>query len=83
VTGQAVPVTQGGQESGRGRPAGSEIGRAAAKIAAVPSTGPVADAVIEVLAAGCAAAAFVVVAYLPDGSELRAAVTRARRAALR
>lgn len=58
-------------------------GAAAALIAAVPSTGPVADALIAVLAAGCAAAAFAVVAYLPDGSELRAAVTRARRTALR
>jgi putative peptidoglycan lipid II flippase len=58
-------------------------GTAAALIAAVPSAGPVADALITVLGAGCAAAAFAVVAYLPDGSELRAAVTRARRTALR
>jgi putative peptidoglycan lipid II flippase len=58
-------------------------GTAIALIAAVPSAGPVADALIAVLAAGCATAAFVAVAYLPDGSELRAAVTRARRTALR
>lgn len=55
-------------------------GAAAALIAALPTAGPVADALIAVLAAGCAAAVYSVVAYLPDGSELRAAVTRARRA---
>ena len=54
-------------------------GAAAALIATVPWTGPITDLLIAVLAAGCAAAAFAVVAYLPDGSELRAAVTRARR----
>jgi putative peptidoglycan lipid II flippase len=54
-------------------------GAAAALIAALPAAGPVADVLIAVLAAGCAAAAYAVVAYLPDGSELRAAVARARR----
>ena len=35
MTGQAVPVTQDGQDSGRDRLAGSGIGRAAAMIAAL------------------------------------------------
>lgn len=76
--------------AGTGRVAGSGLaaavaggaaggGAAAALMAALPSAGPVADAVIAVLAAGCAVAAFGLVAYLPDGSELRAAVTRMRR----
>jgi putative peptidoglycan lipid II flippase len=76
--------------AGAGRVAGSGLaaavaggaaggGAAAALMAALPSAGPVADAVIAVLAAGCAVAAFGLVAYLPDGSELRAAVTRMRR----
>jgi putative peptidoglycan lipid II flippase len=54
-------------------------GAAAALIAALPAAGPVADALIALLAASCAVAAFGLVAYLPDGSELRAAVTRMRR----
>jgi len=54
-------------------------GAAAALMAALPTAGPVADVLIAVLAACCAVAAFGVVAYLPDGSELRAAVTRMRR----
>jgi len=54
-------------------------GAAAALMAALPTAGPVADVLIAVLAASCAVAAFGVVAYLPDGSELRAAVTRMRR----
>jgi hypothetical protein len=54
-------------------------GAAIALLAALPAAGPVADALIALLAAGCAVAAFGVVAYLPDGSELRAAVTRMRR----
>ncbi len=58
-------------------------GAGAALIAVVPSAGPVADALIAVLAVGCAAVTFTVVAYLPEGSELRAVVARARRAALR
>jgi putative peptidoglycan lipid II flippase len=58
-------------------------GAAAALTAALPSAGPVADALIAVLAASCAVAAFGLVAYLPDGSELRAAVTRVRRTVLR
>jgi len=75
---------------GAGRVAGSGLaaaiaggaaggGAAVALMAALPSAGPVADALIALLAAGCALAAFGVVAYLPDGSELRAAVTRMRR----
>jgi putative peptidoglycan lipid II flippase len=61
--------------------AGSAAGGGAgvALMAALPSAGPVADALIALLAAGCAVAAFGLVAYLPDGSELRAAVTRMRR----
>jgi putative peptidoglycan lipid II flippase len=61
--------------------AGSAVGggAAVALMAALPSAGPVADALIALLAAGCAVAAFGLVAYLPDGSELRAAVTRMRR----
>ena len=58
-------------------------GAAVALAAALPSAGPVADALIALLAAGCAAVAFALVAYLPDGSELRAAVSRARRTAPR
>jgi putative peptidoglycan lipid II flippase len=54
-------------------------GTAVAVMVAVPSPGPVVDVLIAVLAAGCAAAAFGLVAYLPDGSELRAAVSRVRR----
>jgi putative peptidoglycan lipid II flippase len=54
-------------------------GAAVALVAALPTAGPVADALIAVLAAGCAVAAFGLIAYLPDGSELRAAVTRMRR----
>jgi putative peptidoglycan lipid II flippase len=54
-------------------------GAAVALMAALPSAEPVADALIALLAAGCAVAAFGLVAYLPDGSELRAAVTRMRR----
>jgi putative peptidoglycan lipid II flippase len=54
-------------------------GVAVALMAALPTAGPVADALIALLAAGCAAAVFGVVAYLPDGSELRAAAARIRR----
>jgi putative peptidoglycan lipid II flippase len=54
-------------------------GVAAGLLAALPTGGPVADALIALLAAACAAAAFGVVAYLPGGSELRAAVARMRR----
>ena len=76
--------------AGAGRVAGSGLaaavagsaaggGAAVALISALPAAGPVADALIALLAAGCALAAFGLVAYLPDGSELRAAVTRMRR----
>jgi putative peptidoglycan lipid II flippase len=58
-------------------------GAGAALIAALPSAGPVTDALIAVLAVSCAAVAFAVVAYLPADSELRAEVLRARRAAVR
>lgn len=54
-------------------------GAAVALMAALPAAGPVADGLIALLAAACAVAAFGLVAYLPDGSELRAAVTRVRR----
>jgi putative peptidoglycan lipid II flippase len=59
------------------------VGAGAALMAAVPSAGPVTDALIAVLAVGCAAVAFGAVAYLPADSELRALVKRARRTALR
>ncbi|HEY7325107.1 MAG TPA: lipid II flippase MurJ [Streptosporangiaceae bacterium] len=76
--------------AGAGRVAGSGLaaavaggaaggGAAVALMAALPTAGPVADALIALLATGCAVAAFGLVAYLPDGSELRAAVTRMRR----
>ncbi len=76
--------------AGVGRVAGSGLaaavagaavgdGAAVALMAALPTAGPVADALIALLAAGCTVAAFGLVAYLPDGSELRAAVTRMRR----
>ncbi len=58
-------------------------GAGAALIAAVPTAGPVGDALIAVLAVSCAAVAFAVVAYLPPDSELRVVVMRARRAARR
>jgi putative peptidoglycan lipid II flippase len=58
-------------------------GAGAALLAAVPSAGPIADALIAVLAVSCAAVAYAVVAYLPADSELRVVLLRARRAALR
>jgi putative peptidoglycan lipid II flippase len=61
--------------------AGAAVGGvvAAALTAVLRSAGPAADVLVAVLAAGCATAAFGLVAYLPDGSELRAAVARVRR----
>jgi len=76
--------------AGAGRAAGSGLaaavagavaggGVAVALTAALPGAGPVADALIAMLAAGCAVAVFGLIAYLPDGSDLRAAVARMRR----
>jgi putative peptidoglycan lipid II flippase len=48
--------------------------------AALPVTKPVAAAVGAILAAGCALAAFTLVAYLLDSGDLRAAVGRIRHA---
>jgi hypothetical protein len=104
VTGQAVPVTQNGQDSGRDRPTGSGIvglaslsrlllavGRtqaAATAIAASWLVVIVADVVLVAVAPArlvvpILAAAFALVPYRPDGSELRAAARGARRAVLR
>jgi hypothetical protein len=72
VTGPAAPVTQDGQYPDSRRPAaaGIGIGRAAALIGALT-------------AAACAVGAFVLVALLLDGGQLRAAVIRLRAGALR
>jgi putative peptidoglycan lipid II flippase len=58
-------------------------GAGAAVAAALPSAGPTVEALIAVLAAGCAVAAFAIVAYFLDGGELRAALARIRRAVIR
>lgn len=61
--------------------AGGGIGTAAAS--ALPMAGPVAAAAVGVLAAGCALAVFALVAYVLDGGELRAVVSRVRQALAR
>jgi putative peptidoglycan lipid II flippase len=61
--------------------AGGGIGAAAAS--ALPMAGPVAAAVVGALAAGCALAVFALVAYVLDGGELRAVVSRVRQALAR
>jgi putative peptidoglycan lipid II flippase len=48
--------------------------------AALPLTHPATAALVALLAVGCGLAAFVVVAYVLDGGDLRAAVTRIRQA---
>jgi len=58
--------------------AGAASGAAAA--AALPSAIPELEALIAVLAAVCALAAFMIVAYFLDGGDVRAAVARIRRA---
>ena len=52
---------------------------AGAGVAAALRASPAAEALIAVLAAVCALAAFAIVAYVLDGGDLRAAVTRIRR----
>jgi putative peptidoglycan lipid II flippase len=79
----------------RGLPALAGAGRAAAcglaaalagaitgigVAAALPVTKPAPAALVAILAAGCALAAFAIVAYLLDGGDLRAAVARMRQA---
>jgi len=54
-------------------------GAGAAVAAALHASDPGAAALVAVLAAVCALAVFAMVAYLLDGGELRAAVTRIRR----
>ena len=58
-------------------------GAGAGVAAVVPITGPVAAALVAALAAGCAVAVFALVAYVLDGGELRAVVTRVRQALAR
>jgi putative peptidoglycan lipid II flippase len=58
-------------------------GAGAGVAAALPTTGRTDDVLAALLAAVCATAAFAVVAYVLDGGELRAALTRVRRAVLR
>ena len=58
-------------------------GAGAGVAAVVPITGPVAAALAAALAAGCAVAVFALVAYVLDGGELRAVVTRVRQALAR
>jgi putative peptidoglycan lipid II flippase len=47
--------------------------------AAVPVSGPIAAALVGAFAAGCALGVFGVIAYVLDGGELRAVVTRVRQ----
>jgi len=58
-------------------------GAGAAVAAALPITSPVAAALIAAFAAGCAVAVFALVAYVLDGGELRAVVSRVRQALAR
>ncbi|MBO0830946.1 MAG: virulence factor MviN [Actinobacteria bacterium] len=58
-------------------------GAAVALTGVLPPPGPVLDALTAVVAAACALAAYGLVAYLPDGSELRAAVARMRTTVVR
>jgi putative peptidoglycan lipid II flippase len=84
----AVRRTLGpGALAGTGRAAVSGLaaaaaggGTGAAAAAALPMAGPIAAAVVGVLAAGCALAVFALVAYVLDGGELRAVVSRVRQA---
>jgi putative peptidoglycan lipid II flippase len=64
--------------------AGAAVGAGAgtALCAAVPVSGFFPNAGMALLACGCAAVAFGVIAYALDGGELRAVVARARRRAL-
>jgi putative peptidoglycan lipid II flippase len=55
----------------------------AATAAVLPAAGPATEALIALIAAACAVAAFAIVAFLLDGGELRAAVTRIRAGELR
>jgi hypothetical protein len=61
--------------------AGAAAGAAVAY--GLPSTGLVVDCVAALVAAACAAAVFVGVAFLLDGGELRTALARVRRTVLR
>jgi putative peptidoglycan lipid II flippase len=58
-------------------------GAGAGVAAAVPITGPVAAALVAAFAAGCAVAVFALIAYVLDGGELRAVVSRVRQALAR
>ena len=51
--------------------------------AALPISSPVAAALVAAFAAGCAVAVFALVAYVLDGGELRAVVSRVRQALAR
>jgi putative peptidoglycan lipid II flippase len=51
--------------------------------AAVPISGPIAAALVGAFAAGCAIAVFALIAYVLDGGELRAVVSRVRQALAR
>jgi putative peptidoglycan lipid II flippase len=73
--------------AGTGRAAASGLAAAIAGAiggtgvaAALPLTHPATAALVALLAVGCGLAAFVVVAYVLDGGDLRAAVTRIRQA---
>jgi len=57
--------------------AGGGIGAGAAAV--LPMAGPVAAAAVALIAAGCALAVFALVAYVLDGGELRAVVSRVRQ----
>ncbi|HEY2314772.1 MAG TPA: lipid II flippase MurJ [Streptosporangiaceae bacterium] len=76
--------------AGTGRAAASGLvaaivgaGAGAGVAAALPRTGSIAAALVAVLAAGCALTAFAGVAYVLDGGELRAVVSRTRQALVR
>jgi putative peptidoglycan lipid II flippase len=58
-------------------------GAGAAAAAALPINSPVAAALVAAFAAGCAVAVFALVAYVLDGGELRAVVSRVRQALAR